>query len=232
MLDVGGHQFEVFRSNTLEWPEDQTLRQAVRQFFEQQRGVLEPEGAVLGKIFTARNLWLIGGLKIHWTTNLADHLRLSDEDQTISIFHLQSFLQFNESFAEPVFPDGLIKETLRTLALLFPQNDKNSRSWVKAQIKYASLDPSLASCGVLSAQDRRFERFDFWRDRLIILKQAFDESSPRTLTQWWNDRRNSVQWYTFWVAIMVFFFTLLFGFIQSAEGALQVWLAWEGRGSK
>ncbi|KAK2040593.1 hypothetical protein LZ31DRAFT_474142 [Colletotrichum somersetense] len=231
MLDVGGHQFEVFRSNTLEWPEDQTLRQAVRQFFELQRGVLESEGAALGKIFTARNLCLIGGLNIHWTTNLADHLRLSDEDQTISIFHLHSFLRVS-SFAEPVFPDGVIKETLRTLALLFPQNDKNTRSWVRAQIKHTSLDPSLASCGVLSAQDRRFERFDFWRDRLIILKQAFDESSPRTLTQWWNDRRNSVQWYTFWVAIMVFTFTLFFGFIQSVEGALQVWLAWEGRGSK
>jgi hypothetical protein len=92
-----------------------------------------------------------------------------------------------------------VEETLHTLTLLFPQNNRQSRRWLQGQIAEHNLDPGIALCGPLRAQERRFERFSFWHDRLIILKQAFDESSPRGLWQWWNDRRNSVQWYTFWV---------------------------------
>ncbi|TQN74602.1 hypothetical protein CSHISOI_00859 [Colletotrichum shisoi] len=124
-----------------------------------------------------------------------------------------------------------MEETIRTLTLLFPENDSKSRKWLQTEIDTRKLDRSLASCGSLRSRDRRFERFFFWHDRLLILKQAFDESTPRTLAQWWNDRRNVVQWYTFWVAIMVFVRTTLFGLVQSIEGGLQVWLAWEGRGS-
>jgi len=61
---------------------------------------------------------------------------------------------------------------------------------------------------------------------VVILKQVFDESRPSTLLQWWNDRRNGVQWYTFWVAILVLLFTMFFGMVQSIEGALQVYKAY------
>lgn len=60
----------------------------------------------------------------------------------------------------------------------------------------------------------------------MVLRQALDEARPRTLAQWWHDRRNGVQWYTFWVAILVFLVTIFFGLVQSLEGALQVWLSW------
>lgn len=126
----------------------------------------------------------------------------------------------------------MIEETLRTLTLLFPENDKESRHWIALQIGSKDeqlLDPNITKCGILRAHERRLEEFIFWHDRLVILKQTFDESSPRTISQWWNDRRNSVQWCTFWVAILVFVFTLFFGLVQSIEGGLQVWLAWEGR---
>jgi ABC-type Fe3+ transport system permease subunit len=60
---------------------------------------------------------------------------------------------------------------------------------------------------------------------LVMLKQVFDEAQPRTMAQWWHDRRNGVQWYTFWVAVMVLALTILFGLIQSVEGALQVYMS-------
>jgi hypothetical protein len=69
------------------------------------------------------------------------------------------------------------------------------------------------------------ENFHFWHDRLIILKQIFDEAEPDTLTQWWHDRRKRVQWYTFWVAALVLALTIFFGLIQCIEGALQVYKA-------
>jgi hypothetical protein len=82
----------------------------------------------------------------------------------------------------------------------------------------------------LRTRQRRLENFVFWRDRLVILKQAFDEAQPKALSQWWYDRRNGVQWYTFWVAILVFVTAIFFGVVQSVEGALQVYLAFEARG--
>jgi len=130
------------------------------------------------------------------------------------------------SFTSSPFPDAFVDETLRTLALLFPQNNQQSRRWLLGQISGHALDPGIAQCGNLRVQNRRFEHFSFWHDRLVILKQAFDEASPRGLRQWWNDRRNSVQWYTFWVAILVFVITVFFGLVQSIEGALQVYLSW------
>jgi hypothetical protein len=78
----------------------------------------------------------------------------------------------------------------------------------------------LLKCGSLRLDDRQFEKFHFWHDRLVILKQAFDDSRPTGLTQWWFDRRNVVQWYTFWVAVAVLFLTIFFGMVQSIEGAL------------
>lgn len=140
------------------------------------------------------------------------------------LLHPWSFANQLSSFTEPLYPDGFIEETLRTLTLLFPANDRKSRRWLKSLLKHNDqLRQDLSSCGRLRSHERRFENFSYWHDRLVILKQAFDDSSPRTLSQWYNDRRNSVQWYTFWVAIAVFIITIVFGSIQSIEGALQVY---------
>lgn len=74
-------------------------------------------------------------------------------------------------------------------------------------------------------EERQIERFRYWRDRLVILKQACDDATPRTISQWWHDRRNGVQWYTFWVAILVLILTTLLGLVQCVESALQVYKA-------
>ncbi|KAK4234178.1 hypothetical protein C8A03DRAFT_38060 [Achaetomium macrosporum] len=201
----------------LSWHRDQTLRQAVARHFQPEKQ-LQPDNPRLGKLFTARNLIYIGGMKIAWTSNIVDHLRLSEDTQTVFVFYHAEFLRYQNCFPTPLFPDSFIDETLLTLALLFPQNDRKSRSWLSGQISEYSLDRGI---------ERRFEKFSFWHDRLVILHQAFDEADPRGLRQWWNDRRNSVQWYTFWVAILVFIITVFFGLVQSIEGALQVYLSWQ-----
>lgn len=87
------------------------------------------------------------------------------------------------------------------------------------------LDSYLIEVGQLTADKRRLEHFRFWHDRLVLLKQVFDEARPKNIWQWWYDRRNGVQWYTFWVAILVLILTVFFGLVQSIEGALQVYKA-------
>lgn len=124
-----------------------------------------------------------------------------------------------------MFPDGFIDETIRTLALLFPQSDLKTRKWFRKLSKISNLDCQAVKCDRLRAIDRHIDNFAFWRDRLVVLKQVFDEAEPSTLSQWWCDRRNEVQWYTFWIAILVLVFTLVFGLVQCIEGALQIYTA-------
>ena len=127
-----------------------------------------------------------------------------------------------------MFPEGLIAETERTLALLFPQQDPKTGQWFKKQAFQSRLDINAINCGQLRAEDRQINAFIFWRDRLVILKQLFDESDsePSTWSQWWYDRRKGVPRYPFLLTAMALALTLLFGLIQCLEGALQVYKAY------
>ncbi|EDU48848.1 conserved hypothetical protein [Pyrenophora tritici-repentis Pt-1C-BFP] len=188
--------------------------------------LLGHEGVKLQRIFNAPNLKRIARIEIVPTANLLDHLRIIDDDTKLCVFHHVSVLGLQ--LHNTTFPSGLIEETLRTLALLFPQSDTATRDYCRELQASYDIDPQLALCGHLKTDDRQIEKFIYWHDRLVVLKQAFDEATPRTLAQWWYDRRNGVQWYTFWVAISVVALTLLFGFIQSVEGALQVYGTFRG----
>jgi hypothetical protein len=75
----------------------------------------------------------------------------------------------------------------------------------------------------LNAAPREVEKYRYWRDRLLTIEEAFDQAEPGTLSQWWFDRRKKVQWYTFWVAIVVLILTISFGLIQSITGIVQAW---------
>ena len=112
--------------------------------------------------------------------------------------------------------------------MLFAQTDKAIRDCFRRwqSDNDGRLDPQLIKCGSLRADARQIARFHYWRDRLDIVKQVFEDAEPKTLSQWWNDRRKRVQWSTFWVAMLVLFLTILFGVIQSIEGALQVYKAY------
>jgi hypothetical protein len=127
-----------------------------------------------------------------------------------------------------IIPDDVRQETLDTYALLFPQTEEAIRTCFKKwQSEHISpLDRELIKCGSLQADSRQIQRFHYWRDRLVVLKQVFNDAEPKTLSHWWFDRRKRVQWSTFWVAMLVLLLTVFFGVIQSIEGALQVYKAY------
>ncbi|PMD40618.1 hypothetical protein L207DRAFT_554320 [Hyaloscypha variabilis F] len=184
---------------------------SVQDFLKQHlepRPVLGSASIKLQEIFNARNVQRIAGIKIQWTSDLGQHLRLIHDDERLAIFHHASFLRLHRQ--SKVFPKGFIDETLRTLALLFPQSDKES----------------VRLCGSLGAHGRHIEIFTYWHDRLVVVKQAFDEVEPGTLAHLWNDRRRPVQWYTLWTAVLVVLLTIFFGFVQCIEGAFQVYKAY------
>ncbi|CAH0035323.1 unnamed protein product [Clonostachys rhizophaga] len=174
--------------------------------------------------FNARNLSVIAGLKVELTNNLLDHLEVVDfrGHTTVMIFHHASFLKNQE---HPLFPAGFVEETIQTLALLFPQNSwyNESIKWYEKHLKpgLADADSNVLDCGQLLMRD--INEYRYWHDKLLRLKELFDSAKPRTMRQWWNDRREGTQWYGLWVAVG---FTVFFGLVQSIEGAIQVYKAY------
>lgn len=112
-------------------------------------------------------------------------------------------------------------ETLSTLALLFPKGDVEVEKWYIRQGKENIIDRAVLSC---KARERDIGEFRFWHDRLVALLQRFEHPRQTTLRQAWFDRRNGAQWYSLWFAIGL---TLLFGLIQSIEGGIQVYKAYQ-----
>lgn len=54
------------------------------------------ETVKLPKVFTAANLEKIAGIQVQWTSNLADHLALKDDDKIVMFFHQASFLELSK----------------------------------------------------------------------------------------------------------------------------------------
>jgi len=48
-----------------------------------------------------------------------------------------------------------------------------------------------------------FERYQIWGDRLRQLKAYMDSQKPGGIRGLWADKRDSLQWYTFWAVIIV-----------------------------
>lgn len=126
----------------------------------------------------------------------------------------------------PLYPPGFIDETLRSIALLFPQTDQATRKWYRREAISHDLDLQAVDSGYLKAEDRSIDSFRFWRDRIVVLKQVFDESEPSSWSQWWYDRRRGVHRYPLLLAALGLSLTAFFGLIQCIEGAMQVWKAY------
>ncbi|KAL8715187.1 MAG: hypothetical protein Q9220_001145 [cf. Caloplaca sp. 1 TL-2023] len=176
----------------------------------------------LPQSFTAANLESISGIHIRWTDNLADHLLLRDDDTKLMLFHHVSALEIMNR-STPYFSQQLMSETIRTIALLVPPSLGEASPWFRREQRRHQLDAQAGRCDRLNSSDRQIDNFYFWRERLVLLKRTYDEAEPNSLSQlWWDDRRKT-QWFTFWVAVLVFIMTVFFGILQSAASIVQAW---------
>ena len=221
-ISIGSLQQAFLPYSTISW-KDGKLSEAIRAAFDPKSQLSDP--VKLPKDFNAANLERIGGLQVIWTSNLADHLSLKDDDTKVMLYHQASFLELHKSSGASVIPRDLIDETILSLALLIPSGNRKSRAWFNKKKKELHLDPKAGIYGPLNASARQIEKFHYWRDRLVILKQTFDESEPHTIALWWNDDRKKVQWYTFWIAALVLLLTIIFGLIASVSSIVQAWAA-------
>lgn len=243
IISISSLQNSLTPGRIIEWEDDWTLANKVHTTLWPPPQLSEQ--VKLPKSFTAVNLEKIAGIKILWTSNLADHLSLTCDDTKLILFHQVSFLELHKSskrflpllscqrFSETVadalnsaiFDPNLIDETARTLGLLIPSTDPRSREWFNRKQKELCLDSLAGSYGPLKASERQIDNFHYWKDRLIMLKQTFDDTEPESLSLFWYDDRKKVQWYNFWGTALILFLTLTFGSIQIIEGGVQAWAA-------
>lgn len=238
MIDVGSFEYAYTGRDTITWTAGTIEDLLGTMDLFSNRPELPCDGLRLENSFNVMNIERFAGFEVRLTTNLKDHLLVREDTKTVTIFHHAAFLQHQREcvfqqccnsiiFAADIllslttiFPPGFVEETLQTISLLFPRGDKKVERWYRRKGSSDELDMAALKCGTVV---RHIDKYRFWRDRLVQLKEAFDDTRPRTVTQWWNDRRDGVQWWTFWIAI---FFTVLFGLVQSIEGGIQVYKAY------
>lgn len=86
---------------------------------------------------------------------------------------------------------------------------------------------------LLNAKDKLpptqlFEKYGTWGDRLRQLKAYMDGQKPEGIRGLWADKRDSLQWYTFWAVIIVGSISLLLSFLSLAVSTVQTVGTFEG----
>jgi hypothetical protein len=120
-----------------------------------------------------------------------------------------------------ILPRPLVEETLLSLSILFP-------NWNVATEQF------LRRSQHLEVHDSQFEyphytyldQFHHWRDRISRLSLEFQSPGPK-FKHLWSDRRNRLQWYTFWFAVAILILTIVFGIITTTLTTLQTVYAYQ-----
>ena len=221
MLSIGRFSGDVSYDEPVSWDDKESLNDVIRKYLPSKS--LSQEMVKLPQTFTAAHLERIGGIEVIWTSNLADHLLLKDDDTKLMLFHQISILQLHKTPQSTFFPEGLVNETIRTISLLVPPILGEYNPWFLEQRRKHKVDAQAGNCARLNSSQRQIENFVYWKDRLVLLKRTFDDAEPRSISQLWWDDRKKTQWFTFWVAVLVFITTVFFGVIQSIAAIVQAW---------
>ncbi|KAB8356640.1 hypothetical protein FH972_024217 [Carpinus fangiana] len=170
--------------------------------------------------FDALSLRRIAKIRIVWTSNLDEHLELNSRTSALYLFSHASFLATRHDRSPcSIYPSGFLQETEKTIALLFPSSDTQQRTWIRRNRRLAEID---VEPGLARRVPRSLSEYDYWFQRLEHLQSHFDGTTPRSLSQWFHDRRDGNSFFTFWLAVAAITLTLLFGLTQSLTGLLQL----------
>ncbi|KAG9232461.1 hypothetical protein BJ875DRAFT_380632 [Amylocarpus encephaloides] len=169
--------------------------------------------------FNAMSLRRYSGVKVKLTSSLNEHLDLDRERNKLKIFPLKYYLYGLRRRSEtPLMEVGY---RLTCLNLLFPSRDTKTQKYLKKKGYTFGMEGPVSYSAPLYLSD-----FHFWRDRLSNLYTEFC-SPPPSMTQLFNDRRNVLQWYTFWFAVVILALTTIFGMIQSTTACLSTRYSYE-----
>ncbi|KAG4444414.1 hypothetical protein IFR05_000005 [Cadophora sp. M221] len=178
---------------------------------------------VLPDNFTVIKVRRYSGIEIEWTSSFSEHLDLNRENRTLKVFRMKHYVYGLRKSKIEMIPNEVIDEYIKTMNLLFPSSDPKTQKFLRKRLKKQSfgMEGPVGYPGPLYLSD-----FHFWRDRLSTLYAEFCQPPP-SMTQLFNDRRNVLQWYTFWFAVLIVGLTLVFGIISSVTAGLSTKFAYE-----
>jgi len=70
-----------------------------------------------------------------------------------------------------------------------------------------------------------FKRYPHWAVRLQIIFEEADDPTPTSTIGMWVDRHKASR-HSFWITVLAFSVTILFGVISLAIGGAQLWVAY------
>jgi preprotein translocase subunit SecG len=112
--------------------------------------------------------------------------------------------------SSPVYPEDVLRDAIRTLNLLFPQDDTTRAFLQSSKGKDFYDDPPLGM-----SRELNLNRYTYWRDELHELNQLFLKREQTSLWQALRDKENSLQRWTLIGVIIFNIITIIFGIISS-----------------
>ncbi|KAI9755414.1 MAG: hypothetical protein M1815_005049 [Lichina confinis] len=238
------------------WKQTESLDALVDRLFPmQQVDPSETASTIRALKLRARYLREKVGFWIEWTSHLPDHLYLeiTDDRKTLILFGQVGYLQMHlqvlmsgderistaEGLALGCLPPSVVSETLRTLQLLFPENNEKCKAFLAKEIAMNNLDHCLSDslhfyqgfhddAGTAALPEdthELFEQFPHWGKRLQRILREVEDPTPMAWHEKWSDRRKSPR-FTYWAAVIALSVALLFGIAATVLGALQVYISY------
>jgi hypothetical protein len=204
------------------WLEEQRLDEMPEVVLpsEPHRSVVEDYS--LGDSFTFLNLRKLRHLKIRWTDNLVDHLKLAGRpgNRTLSVYNQKICLVNHLKNDAPIIQKEILVEAICTLDLFFPISDEKTAPFLrKEMVNFYHVSPPERS-GPMSLNE-----FTYWRSNIVQLLELLN-GPPETVGQMMLDTRIASQFTTLWVAIFgVFLLTILFGILATVYSIKQYYIA-------
>ena len=92
-ISIGSLRQTLTPGNTVIWQEGQLCRIVDRVICPT---TIADDHVRLPKVFNAANIESIAGIQVLWTSDLADHLCLTDDDTKLKLYHQVSFLELHK----------------------------------------------------------------------------------------------------------------------------------------
>jgi hypothetical protein len=212
----------AIRDSRINWPNDHCLKDAIEARFQECTTLPGKDYPMFDGSLTAASLKRKRGVKIVWTDNLAEHLKLHGQrkDRSLTVFRQKALLVNHQQAKDPVIPVKVIDEALHTLDILFPFGDNKTTSYLRS----AGVDMHIAG-GSKTQGSFAISEFLYWRSEMAQLVDLWN-GPPETWFQALLEPGDGRQAVNLWVAIFgVLALTVLFGILATVYSIKQYQVA-------
>ncbi|CAI6342252.1 unnamed protein product [Periconia digitata] len=207
----------VAGDTTIEWPPNQDLQTTVDAEFDRLISKTVYTEFVLDHSLTYERLLKYRQVRIIWTNNLIDHLKLEGHrgQRALWIYQhrvcLENHLRCSKGEPRHIIRQEALLEAIRTLDLLFPFGDPQTARFLAKEGRQNLYVPPCRDTAHLQS----LSHFKYWNGRLAQLLNLY-QGPPESKWQYFRDHRNFGQWASLWLAIfLVAFITIVFGVLSS-----------------